>query len=196
MNTDERSKQIEQLVRMGMMPVQYLPWLNMALHGITTDSYLPLNQRRIFYDFIEKMMNLVLNDPQMYRLLRQRVAMHKFEEFNPIAEEEIDLKRTPEGMLDSMAGSIRSKKKAGGKISTSEKRLASRAKAELRRRRDKKKGREEYKKMKESVNMTESYEKAFLETLKNYNVSSVADLPKENVKEFFNKVEQLYNSGE
>jgi hypothetical protein len=32
--------------------------------------------------------------------------------------------------------------------------------------------------------------------LKTFNVSSVADLPKENVKEFFNKVEQLYNSGE
>jgi hypothetical protein len=42
----------------------------------------------------------------------------------------------------------------------------------------------------------ESYEKAFLEALKSYEVSSVAELPKESVKEFFNKVEQLYNSGE
>lgn len=194
MHSDERSKQIEQLVRMGMMPVQYLPWLNMALQGVDTDAFLPLNQRRVFYDFTQKIMNLVFDDPQMYRLLRQRVAMKKFEEFNPIAEEEMDLKRTPEGMLDTLARSAERKKKAGGKISPAEKRLASRAKTELRRRRDNLKGRME--EQVQPVVTSESYEKAFLETLKTFNVSSVADLPKENVKEFFNTVEQLYNSGE
>jgi hypothetical protein len=193
---DTRDKQIETLVRLGLMPVQYLPFLHMALQGIDTDAFLPLNQRRVFYDFVKKLMNLSFNDEMMYRLLRQRVAMTKFEEFNPIAEEEIDLKRTPEGMLDSLASSAKGKKKAGGHISAAEKRLATRAKAELRRRRDNKKGREEYKKANESVVMTESYEKAFNETLKTYNVTNIADLPTENVKEFFNKVEQLYKSGE
>lgn len=193
---DIREKQIETLVRLGLMPVQYLPFLQMALNGIGSDAFLPLNQRRVFYDFVKKLMNLTLNDEMMYRLLRQRVAMTKFEEFNPISEEDIDLKRTPEGMLDSMASSLKGKKRAGGHVSAAEKRLASRAKTELRRRRDNKKGREEYKSMKESVNMNESYEKAFIEVLATYNVTSVADLPKENVKEFFNKVEQLYNSGE
>lgn len=194
MHSDGRYKQIEQLVRMGMMPVEFLPWLSMSLRGIETDAYLPLNQRRIFYDFVQKMMSLVFDDPQMYRLLRQRVAMHKFEEFNPITEEDIDLKRTPEGMLDTLARSAERKKKAGGKISPAEKRLASRAKTELRRRRDNLKGRME--EQVQPVVTSETYEKAFLETLKTYNVSSVADLPKENVKEFFNTVEQLYNSGE
>ncbi len=193
---DIREKQIETLVRLGLMPVQYLPFLQMALNGIGSDAFLPLNQRRVFYDFVKKLMNLTLNDEMMYRLLRQRVAMTKFEEFNPISEEDIDLKRTPEGMLDSMSSSLKSKKRAGGRVSKAEKRLASRAKTELRRRRDNKKGREDYKSMKESVIMTESYEKAFVEVLATYNVSSVADLPKENVKEFFNKVEQLYKSGE
>lgn len=193
---DTREKQIETLVRLGLMPVQYLPFLQMALNGIGSDAFLPLNQRRVFYDFVQKLMNLTLNDEMMYRLLRQRVAMTKFEEFNPISEEDIDLKRTPEGMLDSMASSLKSKKRAGGRVSKAEQRLASRAKTELRRRRDNKKGREDYKSMKESVIMTESYEKAFVEVLATYNVTSVADLPKENVKEFFNKVEQLYNSGE
>ena len=193
---DTREKQIETLVRLGLMPVQYLPFLQMALNGIGSDAFLPLNQRRVFYDFVKKLMNLTLNDEMMYRLLRQRVAMTKFEEFNPISEEDIDLKRTPEGMLDSMASSLKSKKRAGGHVSKAEKRLASRAKTELRRRRDNKKGREDYKSMKESVIMSESYEKAFVEVLATYNVSSVADLPKENVKEFFNKVEQLYKSGE
>jgi len=193
---DIREKQIETLVRLGLMPVQYLPFLQMALNGIGSDAFLPLNQRRVFYDFVRKLMNLTLNDEMMYRLLRQRVAMTKFEEFNPISEEDIDLKRTPEGMLDSMSSSLKSKKRAGGRVSKAEQRLASRAKTELRRRRDNKKGREDYRSMKEDVIMTESYEKAFIEVLATYNVNSVADLPKDNVKEFFNKVEQLYKSGE
>lgn len=188
-----REKQIETLVRLGLMPVQYLPFLQMALNGIGADAFLPLNQRRVFYDFVQKLMNLTLNDEMMYRLLRQRVAMTKFEEFNPISEEDIDLKRTPEGMLDQLASSTKSKKKAGGHSSAAEKRLASRAKAELRRRRDNKKGRDEYKSMKES---NAAYEKAFVDALTSYNVSSLSELPNDNVKEFFNKVEQLYKSGE
>lgn len=190
---DVREKQIETLVRLGLMPVQYLPFLQMALNGIGSDAFLPLNQRRVFYDFVQKLMNLTLNDEMMYRLLRQRVAMTKFEEFNPISEEEIDLKRTPEGMLDQLASSTKSKKKAGGHTSAAEKRLSSRAKAELRRRRDNKKGREEYKSMKES---NAAYEKAFVDVLTSFNVSSLSEIPNENVKEFFNKVEQLYKSGE
>lgn len=194
MASEFRLKQVEQLVRLGLMPVQYLPLLNRALNHIESDAFLPANERKIFYNFIQKIMDHVFNDALMYRLIRQRTAMNKFENFNPISEEEIDLKRTPEGMLDSLANAAKSKKRAGGHVSDAEKRLASRAKAELRRRRDNLKGR-----MTESVdtkNVTESYEKAFLETLKTYNVSSVAELPKDNVKEFFNKVEQLYNSGE
>jgi hypothetical protein len=191
---DVREKQIETLVRLGLMPVQYLPFLQMALNGIGSDAFLPLNQRRVFYDFVQKLMNLTLNDEMMYRLLRQRVAMTKFEEFNPISEEEIDLKRTPDGMLDQLASATKSKKKAGGHTSAAEKRLSSRAKAELRRRRDNKKGREEYKSMKESNNG--AYEHAFLTVLASYNVTKISELPQENVKEFFNKVEQLYNSGE
>jgi hypothetical protein len=191
---DVREKQIETLVRLGLMPVQYLPFLQMALNGIGSDAFLPLNQRRVFYSFVQKLMNLTLNDEMMYRLLRQRVAMTKFEEFNPISEEEMDLKRTPEGMLDQLASSSKSKKKAGGRVAKGENRLASRAKAELRRRRDNKKGREEYKQAQESTNG--AYEHAFLTVLASYNVSNITELPQENVKEFFNKVEHLYNSGE
>jgi hypothetical protein len=189
-----RAKQIETLVRLGLMPVQMWPWLQRAIVHTESDAYLPLNERKVYYAFIRRLMDLVFNDELMYRLLRQRISMKKFEEFNPISEEDIDLKRTPEGMLSTMAGAAKNKEKAGGKVSPSEKRLASRAKAELRRRRDNLKGR-----MEESVDtpvLSESYEKAFLNVLTTYNVSSVADIPKENVKEFFNKVEQLYNSGE
>ena len=47
-----------------------------------------------------------------------------------------ELKGMPEGMLNNIANNINSKLRAGGKISPEEKKLASRAKAELRRRRD------------------------------------------------------------
>ena len=191
---DSRDKQIETLVRLGMMPVQYLPFVQMGLRGIETDSFLPVNQRHYLYDFIQKFMDIVLKDEMMYRLLRQRVAMTKFEEFTPISEEDIDLKRTPEGMLDQLASSAKSKKKAGGRSSKAESRLASKAKAELRRRRDNKKGREEYKQAHESGNS--AYEYAFNTVLASYNVTKLTELPQENIKEFFNKVEQLYKSGE
>lgn len=191
-----REKQIETLIRLGMMPVQMLPWLKVAMKQTETDAYLPINHRKVYYSFMNRLMDLVFNDELMYRLLRQRTSMKKFEEFNPISEEEIDLKRTPEGMLSTMANAAKNKERAGGKVSPSEKRLASKAKAELRRRRDNLKGR-----MSESTDVaspviSESYEQAFMNVLTTYNVTSVADLPKESVKEFFNKVEQLYNSGE
>ena len=94
------------------------------------------------------------------------------------------LKKMPQGMLDTLATNAKSKERAGGKLSPEDKRMASRAKAELRRRRDNAKG------------MKESYENAFLSTMKEYGITNIADLPTENVKEFFNKVEQLYKSGE
>jgi hypothetical protein len=261
-----RQSQIELLVRTGLMPVQYLPLLNRAFSYMSQDAFIPVLNRKIFYDFVEKLMDLTLNDPMIYRLIRQRVGMGKYEE---VSEEEMDLKRTPDGMLDQLASSVKGKKRAGGHTSPAETRLASKAKAELRRRRDNKRGREEtreeveqvaelsnetlksflkkaktsgkrsfrkaethefksfdaeaYKKDKKTAKKhadladahykkaekrekgistattklaNENYEKAFLDVLKSYNVMSVADLPKENVKEFFNTVEQLYKSGE
>ena len=191
-----RAKQIETLVRLGLMPVQLWPWLQRAIAHTESDAFLPVNERKVYYSFINRLMDLVFNDELMYRLLRQRTSMKKFEEFNPISEEEIDLKRTPEGMLSTMANAAKNKEKAGGKVSPSEKRLASKAKAELRRRRDNLKGRMEESSETDSPVISESYEQAFMNVLTTYNVTSVADLPKESVKEFFNKVEQLYNSGE
>lgn len=47
-----------------------------------------------------------------------------------------EFKRMPEGMLNNIASNVYSKLRAGGKISPEEKKLASKAKAELRRRRD------------------------------------------------------------
>ena len=42
----------------------------------------------------------------------------------------------------------------------------------------------------------ENYETVLLQVMNDFGVQNIADLPQESVKEFFNKVEHLYNSGE
>jgi hypothetical protein len=182
-----RLKQIEELVRMGLMPLNTLPLLKQALSHYEHDAFLPLTERRVFYMFLKQLMNQVFNDTVIYRLVRQRTAMNKHEEYVPVNEEDIDLKKTPEGMLDTMATNVKSKVRAGGKTTPSEKRLASRAKAELRRRRDN---------AKDKKSVRESYQVAMEKTLQDYGVMTIAQIPIDKVSEFFQKVEELYNSGE
>lgn len=176
----DREKKIEELVRMGLMPVHLLPWLKRSIQHMEQDAFLPLVERKILYSFIRTMMSHMLDDPLIYRLVRQRTAMKKFEEFEPISEEGLDLKKAPEGSLVGMANSVARKKRAGGKVTPADRSMASRAKAELRRRRD---------------NMNkEDYEKAFNTVLNSYNVTNIANLSQEDVKDFLNKVEEIFNS--
>lgn len=188
MTDSYRFKQIEELVRLGLMPLNTLPLLKQALSHYEHDAFLPLTERRVFYHFLQQLMNQVFNDTVIYRLVRQRTAMSKNENFTPISEEEIDFKRTPEGMLDTMATNVKSKVRAGGKVSPAEKRLASRAKSELRRRRDNLKHKRK--------NVRESYQEAMEKTLGDYGVATIAQIPIEKVSEFLQKVETLYKSGE
>lgn len=188
------AKQAELLIRLGLVPIKDLSFVHRALTHIRDDVFLPSNERHAFYTFIEKLMDLVFNDPTIFRLLRQKVTMHRYEEIDPINEVQLDLKRTPEGMLDTLSGNVRAKARAGGKVSPAEKKLASRAKAELRRRRDNTLHKMKYRAKKKVVK--ENYETVFLQVMNDFGVQNIADLPKESVKEFFNKVEHLYNSGE
>lgn len=176
-------KKVEELVRMGLMPVQNIPWLAQALRHMQSDAYLPLVERRVLYDFVGKIFSHVFNDPLIYRLIRQRTAMNKYEEFDPIDEAIAgpDLKRTPEGMLVALSTQAERKKRAGGKVSDQDKKMASKAKAELRRRRD-------------VAMKRENYEVAFNKALAEYNINSVTDLSEEDIKDFLNTVEKIFNS--
>jgi len=205
-------KQVEELLRMGLMPVENIPWIAKGLAHMERDAFLPLVERRITYDFLRRILALVFEDQLMYRLVRQKIAMQKYryEEKNPCwkgyrqlgtkmkngkevpncvpiseamkakSKPGVDLKKTPEGMLSTLAGAAERKAKAGGKVSPDEKKLASRAKTELRRRRD-------------NLNK-EDYEKAFAIALQEYNIDNVSELSKEDAKEFLNKVEEIFNS--
>lgn len=181
----DREKKIEELVRMGLMPVHLLPWLKRGLEHVQQDAFLPLVERKIVYLFMNRIMAHVFDDQLIYRLVRQRTAMNKYEEHDntgleTIAEEGPDLKKAPEGSLLGMARSVETKKRAGGKVSDADKKMASKAKAELRRRRD-------------NLNK-EDYEKAFNTVLNSYNVSSIANLSQEDIKDFLTKVDEIFNS--
>lgn len=112
--------------------------------------------------------------------LKKSYRKSAFKEEN-IQEAELDLKRTPEGMLDSIANLLKTKLRAGGKVSSAEKRLASRAKTELRRRRDVMHKRA----MREDVDYATRLQLGF----EKFGIESVNDLTAENKAEFFNFVD-------
>jgi hypothetical protein len=177
---------LELLVRLGLMPLQSLPVLRRAISRIESGTMLTPDDRQVIALLLNKLMNMSLDDSAIFQRLRTLVTQTRNTAMESVVNEKSDetLKRMPEGMLDTLATNVKSKERAGGKLSPEDKRVASRAKAELRRRRDNAKG------------MRESYENAFLAVMQEYSITNIADLPQEHVKDFFNKVEYLYNSGE
>ena len=186
MNEGLNIPKLELLVRLGLMPLQTLPILRRALDRVQGGVMLTPDDRQVLSMLLNKLMGITFDDSAIFQRMRTIVTQTR----NPAMESNVNektdetLKKMPQGMLDTLATNAKSKERAGGKLSPEDKRMASRAKAELRRRRDNAKG------------MKESYENAFLSTMKEYGITNIADLPTENVKEFFNKVEQLYKSGE
>ena len=184
---------LELLVRLGLMPLQMLPYLRRALSRLQGGIMLSPDDRKVLFQLVDKMLSLSLNDPAVFQRIRTQVTHHQVPtmENTHINEAEIDLKRAPEGMLTTLANSLRTKMRAGGVISITDKRIASRAKAELRRRRD-----NMFHKMREETEVVsdKNYEEIFSAVLKEYDVKSISELTEEQVKEFFTKVEILYNS--
>jgi hypothetical protein len=176
---------IEFLARLGLLPLNVLPYLRKTLDRIESGTALTMDDRKIIKMLMNKLVSLTLDDSMSYQRLRLLVTQQRNNTMNnPIKEDKRreDMKKMPEGMLDTLATNIRVKVRSGGKVSVEDKRMASRAKAELRRRRDNAK--------------KESYQHAFDAVLDTYGISSIAQLSEEQLKEFFNNVEALYNSGE
>lgn len=143
-------QKVDELVKLGLIPLADLPWLRRAILHMQGGMFLPTPERQIFYNFIIKLFTLTLNDPVLFRLLRQRIIMSKYtateelensEEFIDEGRKKIislsgpDVKKAPEGMLDTFANIVKNKTRAGGKPTRADMSLASRARSELRRRR-------------------------------------------------------------
>lgn len=208
----ELESKLEDLVRVGLIPVQELPILRRALRYVEQGTFLPANERKVFYKLVRKYMSTTLLDPTINRLIRQRIMTNPMREDiqAAIAEaksalkktkkkvsatdmleslyqtEDVDLKKAPEGMLMSYANSVKTKLRAGGKPSVTDKQLASKAKNELRRRRNVQAKRM----MGESVSYAEKMQLA----MEKFGISQLSDLSQENTKEFFNFIDNIQNS--
>lgn len=181
---------LELLVRLGFMPLKDLFFLRRALDRLHGGVMLTPADRDVLSRMMTKLLQMTMGNPAIFNQLRMQVTKESLDmdvvESMLIEIRDELLKKIPDGMLDTIATNVKSKLGAGGKISPEDKRAASKAKSELRRRRDNKKH-----KMK-----NESYEKVFQQVLSNYGVDSLNALPAEHTKEFFQKVETLYKSGE
>ena len=179
---------LEQLVRLGFFPIHKLPILKRALNRLQSGNVLNPEERSAIKIIMDKMMELSMNDNVIFQRLRTATinSNSKNTMEHNIQERDEVLVRTPEGMLDTITTNIKTKLAAGGRVTAAEKRLSSRAKAELRRRRD----------VKNKRRMRESYDHALQVVLNNYNIKTVSDLPSDEVNNFFSQVETIYNSGE
>lgn len=189
----DRDRKIEELVRMGLMPIQQLPLLKKAFELMDKDMYLPYQYRSIFYDFIRELLNMSLADPTITRLIKNKTSLKKYEEVEMSTENTetvneasvgISLKGAPEGTLMSYASIVRRKIRAGAKPSDADRKLAAKAKAEMRRRRN-----VQAKRMSESFDLTEGYAEKFKLAMEHFGISSVQELTDENKKAFFNYID-------
>ena len=181
---------LEQLVRLGLLPLKILPILKRALKRLQSGTMLNPEDRQALKMFVDKLIPMTLDDTATFTRLRTAVTQHRTTKMESHIHEDDRLKQTPEGMLDTITRNVKAKVASGGKISIVDKRMASAAKSELRRRRDVRKKAERRKHMKEG------YEEIFNNVLKTYNVTSIASLSQQEAAEFFKKVEQLFYSGE
>jgi len=187
-------REIEIMVRLGLMPIQYLPFLKRAFVHIQTDMLLPFPERQTFYRFVQLIMKLITSDTTIDRLIRQRIAMGHgvMKQYDPTAklgeetvEEGIDLKGTPEGTLVAYANAIKNKIRAGGKPTSNDKALASQAKNELRRRRNvaSKRGGG----VKEEV----TYESKLQQAFEKFGITSLSELELDNKAAFFSFIDSI-----
>lgn len=175
---------LEQLVRLGLLPLQTLPALRRALDRVQGGVMLTPEDRKVISILLDRLMGLSLNDTTTFQRLRVLSTQNRNTDMtNNLVHEDRrreELKRMPQGMLDTLANNITIKLRSGGKATRAEKTMASRAKSELRRRRENK--------------MSETYEAIFNTILETYGVSSIANLSNDELQEFFIKVEHTYKS--
>lgn len=198
-----RIKKIEELVRLGLLPIERLALLKRAIINMEKDMFLPVAQRKIFYDFIERLLDLSLSDQTINRLIRMKVQRLKYEQLEQNSQlieettmpaknvlrafyaEDIELKKAPEGMLMTYANLVKQKIRAGGKPSEGDKRLATMAKNELRRRRNV---------MSKRMSEETEYEVKVRGAMKKFGINSLKELPDDKKKEFFTYLDSIHKA--
>lgn len=68
---------IEELIRVGMIPVAQLPILKRAITYLDQGMFMPTLERQVFYTFVSKFMGTSLNDPTLFRALKQKIITNR-----------------------------------------------------------------------------------------------------------------------
>lgn len=70
--THNQFRKIEELARLGMVPVRDLPKIKRAFMQMESGSYISSEDRKPFYNFFTKLMEVTLNDNTIHRLVRNK----------------------------------------------------------------------------------------------------------------------------
>jgi hypothetical protein len=114
--------------------------------------------------------------------------MRKYESFDPSnLTEDVDLRKMPEGMLVTLSKMVHNKKRAGGKPTETDRKMVTRAKAEIRRRR--------LLAMRGAVREDTAVSDAIASLLEKYAVASVSELSEEQTAELVAVVNTINTPG-
>ena len=74
---EDFSTKIGVLVRLGLMPINDLPFLKRALTHMSSNMYLPLLERKVFYKFVNDLLKITLDNPGILRLIMNKTGSLK-----------------------------------------------------------------------------------------------------------------------
>jgi hypothetical protein len=100
----EISSKIEQMVRLGLMPVQDLPYLKRALMHVRSNMFLPLLEREVYYRFVNELINITIGNPAVLRLIKNKTG--------PLRREETEMPSVIECTVDEGKAENKLKKRA------------------------------------------------------------------------------------
>jgi hypothetical protein len=95
---------IEELIRLGLLPVAQLPVFKRAITYSDRGMVMPTPERQVFYAFMDKLVTLSIGDPMGFRFIRQKLLTTRTmrtEEMDPVNEQSMGTK-TPSKMSDDM----------------------------------------------------------------------------------------------
>lgn len=71
---EDFTSKIEVLVRLGLMPIEDLPYLKKALIHVRTNAFLPIRERKVYYQFVNDLLKITLDSPALLRLIMNKTG--------------------------------------------------------------------------------------------------------------------------
>ena len=74
---EDFTSKIETLIRLGLIPIEDLPYLKKALGHVKSNMFLPVQERRVFYKFVNDILKITLDSPALLRLIMNKTGALK-----------------------------------------------------------------------------------------------------------------------